>query len=182
MHLILRTILTLFRARRRPKLGFFETSSVPAKVLVTDIDFAMHLNNGMYFSMMDLGRFDLLVRSGVWDIMKKRGWSPVANNETISFRKSLQLHQQYSIETRVIGFDERAIYIEQRMVADGEIYASAVICTRLVSKSGPVSNEEIFEAVGAVPPSDLELPEWITDWRAAVALPSTRRPAPHTWA
>ena len=182
MHLILRTILTLFRARRRPKLGFFETSSVPMKVLVTDIDFAMHLNNGMYFSLMDLGRFDLMIRSGFWATMRRKGWNPVVANETISFRKSLQLGQRYTIETKIIGFDDRATYIEQRMVADGEIYASAVICTRLVSKSGPVSNEEIFEAVGAVPPSDLELPEWINDWRAAVALPSTRRPAPHTWA
>ncbi|KAD4060047.1 thioesterase family protein [Arthrobacter yangruifuii] len=182
MHLILRTILILFRARRRAKLGFFDTSSVPMTVLVTDIDFAKHLNNGMYLSLMDLGRFDLLVRSGMWDLMKKRGWGPVVNNETISFRKSLQLHQKYSIETKIIGFDDKAVYLEQRMVADGEIYASAVIGTRFVSKQGPVSNAEIFEAVNAVPPADMELPEWITEWRAAVALPSTRRPAPHTWA
>ncbi|MCC3275213.1 MULTISPECIES: thioesterase family protein [unclassified Arthrobacter] len=181
MHLILRTLLILFRARRRSKLGFFDNSSVPMRVLPTDIDVAMHLNNGMYLSLMDLGRFDLLVRSGMWDIMKKNKWSPVVNNETISFRKSLQLNQQYSIETKIIGFDDRAIYLEQRMVADGEIYASAVIGARFLSAKGPLSNEEIFKKVGAVPPSDLVLPEWISEWRASVALPSTRRPAPHIW-
>ena len=181
MHLILRTLMVLFRARRRSKLGFFDTSSLPMRVLITDIDVARHLNNGMYLSLMDLGRFDLLVRSGMWDLMKKHKWSPVVNNETISFRKSLQLHQQYTIESKIIGFDDRAIYLEQRMVVDGEIYASAHIGCRFLSSEGPVSNEEIFKKVGAVPPSDLVLPEWINEWRANVALPSTRRPAPHTW-
>lgn len=181
MHLLLRTLLLLFRARRRPKLGFFDVSSVPLRVLPTDIDIAMHLNNGMYFSLLDLGRFDLMVRSGFWDLMKKKGWGPVVGNETISFRKSLQLNQKYSIESRIIGFDERAIYFEQRMVADGEIYANAFIAARLVSKKGPVSNEEIFEAAGVTPPQDMVLPEWISEWRTNVALPSTRRPAPHVW-
>ncbi len=182
MHLLLRTLLVLFRSRRRPKLDFFEASSLPMRVLPTDIDIAMHLNNGMYFSLMDLGRFDLMVRSGFWDSMRRKGWNPVVGNETISFRKSLQLGQRYTIETKVIGFDDRASYIEQRMVADGEIYARAYIAARFVSKNGPVSNEEIFKAAGVLPPSDLELPEWVRQWRADGALPSTRRPAPHLWA
>ena len=182
MHLLLRTLLVLFRSRRRPKMGFFEPSSLPMRVLPTDIDIAMHLNNGMYLSLMDLGRFDLMVRSGFWAAMRRHGWNPVVSNETISFRKSLELGQRYTIETRVIGFDERASYIEQRMVADGEIYARAYIAARFVSKQGPVSNEDIFKAAGVLPPADLVLPEWVKQWREDGALPSTRRPAPHVWA
>ena len=180
MHLLFRTLLTLFASRRRPKLSIWGESSLPLRVLPTDIDIAMHVNNGMYFSLMDLGRFDLMIRSGTWSLMRRRGWSPVANGETISFRKSLTLGQRYSIETRIIGFDERAIYFEQRMVSGGEIYAKAVIATRLVSKSGPVSNEDILAALGQ-PPVDLVLPEWIHEWRLNNSLPSTRRPAPHVW-
>ena len=181
MHLLLRTLLILFRSRLRPALGFFDTSSLPLRVLPTDIDIAMHLNNGMYLSLMDLGRFDLMVRSGFWATMRQKGWSPVVGSETISFRKSLELGQHYTIETKIIGFDERASYIEQRMVVDGEIYARAYIAARFVSKQGPVSNEEIFKAAGVLPPADLSLPEWIRQWRDDSALPSTRRPAPHVW-
>lgn len=183
MHLIFRTLLLLLTARRRrPKLDLFETSSLPMRVLPTDLDFANHVNNGMYLSLMDLGRFDLMVRSGFWKLMRSKGWGPVISNETISFRKSLEPWQRYSIETKIIGFDDRAIYFEQRMVVDGEIYASAFIATRMLSRKGPVTNEEIFDAVGRRPPEDLVLPEWIADWRANVALPGTRRPAPHAWA
>jgi acyl-CoA thioesterase FadM len=180
MHLILRTLLQLFLSRRRPALSIWEPASINLRVLVTDIDIAMHLNNGMYFSVFDLGRFDLMVRSGVWRRMRKRGWSPVAAGETISFRKSLTLGQRYSIETRVIGLDERALYVEHRTVVNGEIYARAFVATRLVSPAGPVSNEDIIAAFGA-PPADLVLPDWIHEWRLNNALPSTRKPAPHAW-
>ncbi|WP_159803182.1 acyl-CoA thioesterase [Arthrobacter zhaoguopingii] len=181
MHLLLRTLLLLLTSRRRPALDVWGQSSLPLRVLPTDIDIAMHVNNGMYFSLMDLGRFDLMVRSGVWSRMRRRGWSPVAAGETISFRKSLRLGQRYSIETRIIGLDDRAVYFEQRMVADGEIYARAFIATRLVSAGGPVENEEILKEFGH-PPADLVLPEWIHQWRLNNALPGSRRPAPHSWA
>ncbi len=92
----------------------------------------------------------------------------------------MTLGQLYSIESRIIGFDERAIYFEQRMVSGREIYAKAVIATRLVSKSGPVSNKDIFAALGQ-PPVDLVLPEWVHEWRLNNSLPSTRWPAPHIW-
>ena len=145
MHLLLRTLLLLFRSARRRPLTVWDSASLPLRVLPTDIDIAMHVNNGMYLSLMDLGRFDLMVRSGVWKRMRRRGWSPVVAAETISFRKSLQLWQEYTIETRVIGLDAKAIFFEQRMVADGEIYARAYIATRLVTKAGPVSQEQIVD-------------------------------------
>jgi YbgC/YbaW family acyl-CoA thioester hydrolase len=180
MHVIIRTLWILFASRRRPSLSIWDTASLPLRVQLTDIDIAMHVNNGMYLSLMDLGRFDLMIRSGIWNVMRRKGWSPVVNAETITFRKSLQLGQRYSIETRIMGFDERAIYFEQRMVHDGEIYARAYIATRLLSSQGPVTNADIFEAFGN-PPADMVLPGWIHEWRANTALPSTRRPAPHQW-
>ncbi|WP_432244909.1 thioesterase family protein [Arthrobacter sp. G.S.26] len=181
MHLLLRTLLLLLRSTRRPPLTVWDAASLNLRVLPTDIDIALHVNNGMYLSLMDLGRFDLMVRSRVWKRMRRRGWGPVVASETITFRRSLQLWQRYSIETRIIGLDAKAIYFEQRMVADGEIYASAYIATRLVTRGGPVSQEEILKEFGE-PPADLVLPEWIPAWRAASALPGARTPAPHAWA
>lgn len=180
MHLLLRTLILLLRSSRRPPLTVWDSSSLPLQVLPTDIDIAMHVNNGMYLSLMDLGRFDLMVRSGVWKRMRRRGWGPVVAAETITFRKSVQLWQRYTIETRIIGLDAKAIFFEQRMVSDGEIYARAYIATRLVTKGGPVSQEDILREFGE-PPADLVLPEWIHQWRASSTLPGSRTPAPHGW-
>ncbi|MGO4452740.1 acyl-CoA thioesterase [Arthrobacter sp. RAF14] len=180
MHLIFRTLWLLFASRRRSPLSIWDTSSLPMRALPTDVDIAVHINNGMYFSLMDLGRFDLMVRAGVWERMRRKGWSPVVSAQTISYRKSVRLWQRYTIESRIIGLDAKAIYFEQRMVADGEIYARAYMATRLVHRGRPVSNEEIIAEVGPVP-EDLVLPEWIHEWRSQVALPGSRTPTPHEW-
>ncbi len=131
-------------------------------------------------SLMDLGRLGHLARSGMWGTIRRKGWSPVAGAESIAFRKSLKLGQRYSIGTHVVGVDDKAIYFEHPMVADGEIYARAHVATRLVGKHRPVSNEEIFAMAGP-PPADLVLPDWIRQWREGNALPGSRRPAPHSW-
>ena len=89
MHLLLRTLLLLIRSRRRSKLTLWDTSSLPLKALPTDVDIALHINNGMYLSLMDLGRFDLLVRCDMWNEMRRRKWTPVVQSEMITFRLSL---------------------------------------------------------------------------------------------
>jgi len=185
MHLLLRTLLLLITSRRRPRLGIFDDSSLPLRALPTDIDIAMHVNNGMYLSLMDLGRFDLMVRSGVWDLMRRRKWAPVVQAEQVAFRKSITLWQDYALHTRLVGVDDKAVWFEQRFVVDGEVYVRGYVATRLVGPDGPVPNEEILAAVeqelGHVRPADLELPEWLHRWRVDASLPGSRKPAPHLW-
>jgi hypothetical protein len=48
MHLLLRTLLLLFTSARRQPLTVWDNASLPLRVLPTDIDIAMHVNNGMY--------------------------------------------------------------------------------------------------------------------------------------
>lgn len=180
MHLLFRTLFLLLRSGRRSKLSLWDISSWPTRVWPTDIDLAMHINNGMYFSLMDLGRFDLMRRSGAWKRMRELKWNPVVAAETISFRKSVKLFQRYTVESRIMGVDSRAVYFEQRMVVDGEIYARAYIATRFIDKKGPVSIERIMAEFGPVP-AGRELPDWLHGWREANSLPSARRPARHLW-
>lgn len=66
MHLIPRTIWVVARARRRPRAGLWEPTTLPMRALPTDVDMALHVNNGQYFGLFDLGRFDAMVRTGLW--------------------------------------------------------------------------------------------------------------------
>lgn len=176
-----RMLLHLARSRRRPMQGIWDSSSLPLRVHPTEIDIFMHVNNGKYLSIMDLGRLDMMVRSGVWKTIRAKGWSGVVSAETISFRKSLKLGQHYSLETRISGIDDRAVYFEHRIVVDGEIYARAFVATLLISENGTVTRDELIDVFGAPPPG-MDLPAWLHDWRLHNALPSTRRPALHQWA
>ncbi|WP_173922640.1 thioesterase family protein [Agromyces sp. Marseille-P2726] len=192
MHMIFRTLLhVLFLARRKPDLTHDEVARTNFITLPTDLDINRHMNNGVYFSIMDVARFDMLVRNGVWQMMRERGWYPVVASETITFRKSLSLWQRFTIESRLVGHDEKAVYMEQRFVRPStgsgngpggapEVYATGFIRARFLRKSGgTVPMAEIVDALGVT--AEHGIPEWLERWGADVALPPTRAEAPSIW-
>ncbi|TFD56345.1 thioesterase [Cryobacterium sp. Hh7] len=186
VHMFFRTLLHALLSQFGPRLGHFDVARTNFVTLPTDQDILRHMNNGVYLSIMDVARFDMLHRTGVWAIFKRQGWYPVVVSETISFRKSLKLGQKFTVESRIIGFDEKAVYVEQRFVrpdADGapEIYAHGHIRGRFLKRTGGiVTIDELLEAIG-VAPDNVSVPDWLLEWAATAAVPPTRAPAPSIW-
>lgn len=181
MNLLFRTALLVLRSRRRPKLQVHDVAVTPFRVLPSDLDVLGHMNNGVYFSIMDLGRLDLMIRAGVWKTLTERGFYPVVTKETISFRKSLQPWQRFSVESRIAGYDDKAVFIEQRFVVSGEIFARAFMCGRFLKKSGgTVSMTELADAL-SVDTNEVTLPAWLGRWADDMVLPATRGEAPSEW-
>ena len=182
MHVIFRTLLILLKARRRRRVSLWESTDITLRALPTDVDILLHINNGQYFSLFDLGRYDLMARSGFWGATRKAGWHPVVQAEQITFRKSVNFWTKFQIHTKLIGVDDRCFYIEHRVVVDGEIYVRAHVAGRFIGPHGPVANDEILELAGSIghpAPADFEVSEELQRWRADSALPSTRKPAPN---
>jgi acyl-CoA thioesterase FadM len=181
-----RTLLHALLSRFGPRLGHYDVARTRFRTLPTDQDILRHMNNGVYLSIMDVARFDMLRRTGVWTTFEERGWYPVIASETISFRKSLQLWQKFTIESRILGYDAKAVYVEQRFVrpdADGrpEIYAQGFVRARFLQRGGGVVPiDELTEALGMAP-ADVTVPRWLLEWSADVALPPTRAAAPSVW-
>ena len=185
VNVIWRTLLVILGARRRVRRGktldASAVSSIRLTTLPTDIDILRHMNNGRYLSLFDLGRWDLLIRTGLFDAMKEHGWYAVVSSETVTFRKSLQLWQRFTVESRLYGHDDKAVYQIHRAVVGGEVYAEMIVRARFLRRTGGVVNTaELFEALHR--PDNLPpLPQWIVDWAAGAALPSTKAPAPSIW-
>lgn len=181
MNLIFRTIVQWFRSRRASTLHVHDVGRTDFHVLPTDLDVLGHMNNGVYFSIMDLGRMDLMIRAGSWAALKRHGFYPVASNETITFRKSLQPWQRFTLETKIVGYDAKAVFVEQRFVVKGEIYAQAFMRGRFLKKTGgTVSLAELADALG-VDTTQVTLPAWLARWSDDVVLPATRADAPSEW-
>ncbi|WP_334593650.1 acyl-CoA thioesterase [Salinibacterium sp. CAN_S4] len=179
--MIFRTLIHMLRSRRRSPLGLHDVGSITLRVLPTDLDVLGHMNNGVYFSIMDLGRMDLMIRSGLWPTMRAKGFYPVMANETATFRKSLQPWQTFQLESKIVGYDAKAVYMEQRFVVGGEIFMSAMTRARFLKKSGgTVSMQELADLVG-VDVSAMPPPEWTAHWSENISLPPTRGPAPSEW-
>jgi len=138
------------------------------RVYPNDLDLNGHVNNGVYLTYADLGRFDLLSRAGYFGKILKNGWYPVVVAETIRFYRSLKVFQRFTIETRVIGWDEKNVFLEQRFERDGQLVALAVINARFLSrKGGSVSTQDFLSFIefdGESP----ELPGWVAGWNAGV--------------
>ena len=149
--------------------------------MIGDLDELRHMNNGAYLSQLDHARQELVVRTGLWKRMRDAGMYPVVGAQAIAYRKSLELGQKYVIESRFLGLDDRAAYLEQRFVVDGEVYARAYVQGRfLFDKGGTVPMDELARVSGMDPVAH-PIPEWLRDWAAQVRLPGTRTPAPSTW-
>lgn len=178
--MLLRTLL-LLRMRRRPPVGIHDVARMRMRVRLIDTDILRHVNNGVYLSLMDLGRLDLMLRAGAWPRLVAAGVYPVVASSTMSHRKSLRLGRRYDLETRVVGYDERSVFVEQRFTVRGEVYARGVVRGRFLRKTG--GTVPIAELLGLLGPEirPFDPPEWVTRWAADVALPSNREPAPTDW-
>ena len=179
--MIFRTCLHWVLARRAPAIDPHDVGRMRLRVVPTDLDVLGHMNNGVYLSIMDLGRLNLLVRSGIWASFKRLGYYPVVVNETISFRKSLQPWQRFELETRIVGYDEKSVFVEQRFVAGGEIFARAFIRGRFLKKSGGVVSMSELSAAAGIDTTLFPAPDWLVRWGRDVALPTTRAAAPSEW-
>lgn len=120
MNLWIRLLWLMLTARWRPALRLPEAASVlRLRVWPTDLDPSMHVNNGKYLSMMDLGRLDLMVCAGLWRAILKHGWTPIASNVLIRYRREMRLGQRFRLETRLLTWDASNVVIEQVFVLEG---------------------------------------------------------------
>ena len=100
-----------FRARLSPP---FETSRLRFRVCLTDLDTNGHMNNGRYLTIMDLGRLDLVVRSGLWRAVWKHRWMPVLSSASVRFRRELRLLEPFDLETRIRHWSDTKLVIEHK--------------------------------------------------------------------
>ena len=164
MKLFFRLIFLLLTQSRRSRCSIIGPVETPFRVLPNDLDVLLHVNNGVYLTLMDLGRTDLLLRSDAYSAIRKQGWYPVLAAETIRFKRSLKLWQRFNIVTSVVGWDDRSIYLEQVFISKGSIVAKAVVDARFLSKTGErITPEKLMAFLDIdMPPPDL--PDWIESW------------------
>ncbi|WP_186417910.1 thioesterase family protein [Bosea sp. CS1GBMeth4] len=119
-----------FQPRLKPP---FEASILPFRVWLHDLDTSLHMNNARYWGLMDLGRADLMLRSGLWRAVLRHGWVPVVNCGTIRFRRELRLFRAIRLETRLLCWSESWVVIQHRILAagrDGNEIVAAVALVR----------------------------------------------------
>lgn len=162
MNLFLRLIWVLIRAKYKPHLQPLDRSIAQFRVWPLDLDLNRHMNNGRYLTIMDLGRLDLLARTGLARIAYSKKWMPIVGFATVRFRRPLHLLQTYELHTWLAHWDDKWFYIRQEFRIGDQVYASAWLKGLLRAQGGPVAPIEAFKALGTdiAPPPMVDAAVW----------------------
>lgn len=165
--MLLRFAWAMVTAPFRQKLEPFHDSVIRFRVLPNDIDINLHLNNGRYLSIMDLGRLDLIARNGMLRVVMKEKWLPLVGSASIRFLKSVDPFKTYELRTRVLCWDEKWFYIEHYVERRGEVLAVAWIQGLFRSRTGNVRPRDMLAKAGLPVESPL-MPPPVAAWQAAI--------------
>lgn len=158
-----RIVKLILSSKRKPKCSYTDTGILKMRVMPGDIDVFFELNNGRFLTLMDFGRFDLAIRTGLMKFVRQQNWGLMVAGSSARFRYRLKLFQNFELHSQVIGHDDKWIYFHQKMVRKGKIHASALVRTGVTSKKGLVKVDEIMKRMDQnlhIPP----LPEWAKAW------------------
>lgn len=167
MNLWFRLLWLLATSWLRPRLKPpFAVSTLNFHVWPLDLDTSLHMNNGRYWTLMDLGRTDLMLRSGLWRDVLRHGWTPVVSAATIRFRRELTLFRAFRLETHIVCWAETWLVMEHRIIIKGKgghdiVAAIALVRAGLYDRKGRgfVTVQRIFEALGSTAVSPEPAPD-----------------------
>ncbi|QCB93391.1 acyl-CoA thioesterase [Cellulomonas shaoxiangyii] len=156
---------------RRPVPGraVLDPSVTRLRVRASDLDLYRHVNNGVYLQMMDVARTHYLADLGAFGLLTERGWYPVVAASTVTYRRSLTWRQQFTITTRVLGWDPRVVYLEQVFARGEQHVARGWVAGRFLSRRGDrVPAPDVVALLDHAPPAPPHLPDDVAAWARAV--------------
>ena len=163
MNLLFRLLKTLLRYLLYPQgMDVLGESVVHFRCWPNDLDTNLHMNNGRYLTLLDLGRLDLLLRTGSAKHAMRRKWYPVLAAAQFRFRKPLNVFQRFQIRTRIVGWDEKFVFIEQKILRQGKLVTHALLKGAFVGPQGTVPITELVKLLG----QDVTPPPLPEEWRA----------------
>jgi len=149
-------------ARRRDDLV---VSRIRSRVHLDQVDLFGHMNQSRYAEHLELGRTDLLVRSGAWQRWRQQGVYPVVARQEILYRRELKPRQRFDVDTRVVGFEGRLLHVRGTMLVADRVHAVGDVYLIFLGPDG-VLDEAQMRRHGEGLVTD---PLAVTDWRAAAA-------------
>ncbi|KAM6948997.1 protein THEM6-like isoform 2-T2 [Aplochiton taeniatus] len=153
-----------------PILDVLAEQSVDGQVLPHDLDYMGHMNNSRYLRECDFARFHHYMRNGLFGASHKLGAKMVVGASTIRYRRSLAFREAFEIRTRVVAWDEKSFYVEQRFVSKTDGFISAVmLCRQNVVHSSP---EKIIEFVCKRKIESPEYPDELKHWISFITASS----------
>ena len=139
MNLFFRRLWVYLRAQLSSKDGTFtDVYSLDFRVWLTDQDAFLHLTNSRYLSFSDLGRLNMLIRSGIWAVLKQQGWEIVICGQTRTIARMLKSPQTFEMACQITGWTDEHLAICHRFQRSDKVHAEVNTLVRIQTRAGAV--------------------------------------------
>jgi len=161
----LRFLLVALRSLWRPRLGASDTALVTGRVWPTDADVSA-TNNAAYLVFLELARIDLMLRTGLARAAIRARWALPMASIHVRFRRALRRFQSFQVSARLVYWDEKWLYLEQRIEREGSVMATACAKFVVLGAAGPVRPAELAASLGS-PLAAAPRPPWVEHYEEA---------------
>jgi acyl-CoA thioesterase FadM len=148
MNLWFRLLYQLLCLPLRSRLGLWQPSNLRLRCWPSDLDINLHMNNGRFLSLMDLGRLDLVNRTGLLKTMLRRRWRPILGAAQIRFMKPIGPGQEFRLETRLLGWEGKWFWMRQAFYLGEKLAAEAFVKALFLGPGGSIQADEVLRALG----------------------------------
>lgn len=155
------------RSLAGPSLGSHETSRIRLRVVPEDLDLFGHVTNARYLSLLNLGRGDWVLRTGLMRAALSRRAPLLAGRIDVTYLAPLRLWQPFEIATRALHWSDKWFYFEHRLESNGKPVAAAIARALFRGPKGNIPPAEMLAAAGRDPESP-PMPESLRAWSAAL--------------
>ncbi|XP_016657148.2 protein THEM6 [Acyrthosiphon pisum] len=115
----------------KKKLRVTDTAVYSSVCLTTDLDvYLTHMNNARYLREIDLARIEFLLRTGLWQELRRRGGLIFTISNSVRYRKFVRTFSRYEIRTRIVYWDDMSIFFEFRFVSKADGFIRAIVYNR----------------------------------------------------
>ena len=138
MNIWLRILMTLGRS-------LFQSKIEPTAVLKTDMIVGLTeadvrlVSNARYLLFMEVGRLELMLRTGIFRHARRHGWLPLVVAQTIRYKSPLRRFQRFTLTTRLAGWDEKWFFVEHKIERRGRLMAFGLVKCCFKGKDGVVA-------------------------------------------
>ncbi len=164
MNLYFRLLWMLARLWLRPlAVSLTEPFRRPFRVLPSDCDVNFHLTNSRYFALIDLARIEQLARLKLLRPLIAKRWQPMLSATEMTFIRPLPPLRRFDLVTRILTWDDKYFYFEQRFETPGTLHAVSLgratfVCGRELVPPSEVAALAGYE--GPVPDDPALLETW----------------------
>jgi len=162
LNLFARFMFILFAAvRGRPASGPLEPTRIGFRVWMTDHAFSQTVPLHRIRSYTDLATINSVIRIGLGRLIRRNGWLPIIQAESIRQTGALRFPQKVEVVTTIVGWQENYVCYVHEVFAGAERVAVSSMLARIIGRKGSaVAISGIAQDLGAPALSPVITPQF----------------------